>query len=102
MLLILLVNLSLEPVDLFQHLLVLLLLDHLPALVLVVLDLLPELLLLPVKLVLHIFGPRDGFVQVAHELGVLLSQPINRLIFLLKLRLKIELLDWMRVSVGLR
>ena len=79
-----------------------LLLDHLPALILVVLYLLPELLLLPICLVLHILGSRDGLVQVTHEFSVLLSQPIDRLIFLFKLRLQILLLDWMRVSVGLR
>jgi hypothetical protein len=83
LLLILLVNLPLKPVDLFEYFLVLLLLYHLSALVLVVLDLLPELLLLPIKLVLHIFGPRDCFVKVAYEFSVLFSQPINGLIFLL-------------------
>jgi len=55
-------DLPLEPVDLLEHLLVLFLLDHLPALVLVVLDLLPQLLLLPVELVLYILGSRDGLV----------------------------------------
>lgn len=55
-------DLALEPVDLLEHLLVLLLLDHLPALVLVILDLFPELLLLPIELVLHILGPGDGLV----------------------------------------